>query len=156
MTLRDALYFMLLTSSNQAANAIAEHVGGSQEEFIAMMNQRAEELGCVDSHFVNPSGLYDEEQMTTVYDMALIGIAAYSNPVMLEISQTKNCRMPATANNPEGFSIYQEHRMLDPSREEYYVYGIYRTFRADAYHLCGQREPASCRRDDEEHAVYTL
>ena len=124
MTLRDALYFMLLTSSNQAANAIAEHVGGSQEEFIAMMNQRAEELGCVDSHFVNPSGLYDEEQMTTVYDMALIGIAAYSNPVMLEISQTKNCRMPATANNPEGFSIYQEHRMLDPSREEYYVYAL--------------------------------
>ena len=124
MTVRDALYFMLLVSSNQAANALAEHVGGSREGFAAMMNQKAEELGCEDSHFVNPSGLYDDEHRSTAYDMALIGSAAYSNPVLLEISRAQSRRFRATANNPSGFTIYQEHRLVNPSREEYYAYAV--------------------------------
>jgi len=124
MTVRDCLYFMLLTSSNQAANALAEHVGGSREGFVEMMNEKAKELGCTESHFANPSGLNDDTQLTSVYDMALIGIAAYSNPTLLEIGSAKTYRLPATANNPEGVTVSMEHQLLDSSRENYYPYAV--------------------------------
>ena len=74
MCIRDScLYVMLLQSSNQAANALAEHVAGSREAFAGMMNETAASLGCRESHFVNPSGLNDPEQLTSAYDMAQIG-----------------------------------------------------------------------------------
>ena len=72
---------MLLQSSNQAANALAEHVGGSREAFADMMNEKAASLGCRESHFVNPSGLNDPEQLTSAYDMAQIGAAVFGNPI---------------------------------------------------------------------------
>ncbi len=62
ITVRDCLYIMLLRSSNQAANALAEHIGGSREGFAAMMNEKIRELGCKESNFANPSGLNDENQ----------------------------------------------------------------------------------------------
>ena len=77
LTVRECLYFMLLLSSNQAANALAEHVGGSREGFVDMMNARIAEIGCTESHFANPSGLNDDTQRTTAYDMALIAREAY-------------------------------------------------------------------------------
>ena len=67
LTVRDCLYLLLLRSSNQAANALAEHVGGSREGFVAMMNEKTAELGCSESHFANPSGLNDETQLTCAY-----------------------------------------------------------------------------------------
>lgn len=120
MTVRDCLYHLLLTSSNQTANALAEHVGGSLEGFVKMMNEKVEELGCRNSHFANPSGLNDDTQLTTPYDMAIIGIAAFDNPVLLEICSSKSYRLPETANNPDGVTIRAEHRMMQESREEYY------------------------------------
>ena len=63
LSVKDCLYVMLLQSSNQAANALAEHVGGSRETFADMMNEKAASLGCRESHFVNPSGLNDPEQL---------------------------------------------------------------------------------------------
>ena len=83
LTVRDCLYALLLRSSNQAANALAEHVGGSREGFVAMMNARIRELGCMESNFANPSGLNDENQYVTAYDMALIGRAAFQNETLM-------------------------------------------------------------------------
>ena len=77
LSVKDCLYVMLLQSSNQAANALAEHVGGSREAFADMMNEKAASLGCRESHFVNPSGLNDPEQLTgssRVYANAKPGI----------------------------------------------------------------------------------
>ena len=70
LTVEESLYAMLIQSANESANALAEHVAGSREAFAEMMNEKAAELGCQDSHFANPSGLNDENHYTSAYDMA--------------------------------------------------------------------------------------
>ena len=122
LSVEDCLYAMLLVSSNQAANALAEHVAGSRDGFVEMMNQKIEELGCGESRFANPSGLNDDNQYVTPYDMALIARAAFSNETLLTIDSAKTYEVPATINNPDGATIQMEHRLLvteDPSSEFY-------------------------------------
>lgn len=120
LSVRDCLYVMLLQSSNQAANALAEHVAGSREAFVDMMNERIAQIGCQESHFANPSGLNDDTQRTSAYDMALIARTAYQNPVFLEISSVRQATLPPTKNNPNGRTYSIEHKMLLEDREEYY------------------------------------
>ena len=110
LSVRDCLYLLLMRSSNQAANALAEHVGGSRDGFVKMMNEKTAELGCENSHFANPSGLNDDTQLTSVYDMALIASAAYKNDTLLTISKDKSYRLPATKNNPDGSTTKTETR----------------------------------------------
>lgn len=71
-TLSDLLYALMLNSGNDAAMAIAEHISGASDKFVLLMNEKAIEIGCRDTHFKNPSGLPDEEHYSTAYDMALI------------------------------------------------------------------------------------
>ena len=68
-SVKDCLYALLLKSANEAANALAEHVAGSADAFAVLMNEKAAELGCQDSHFANPSGLNNEEHYVSAYDM---------------------------------------------------------------------------------------
>ena len=70
LTVEDCLYGMMLASANDAAYALAVHVGGTIENFADMMNKRAKELGCQDSNFVNPHRLPDERHVSSAYDMA--------------------------------------------------------------------------------------
>ena len=72
IVLRDLLYSFLVFSGNDAGVAIAEHVGGSVEKFVDMMNDEVKDLGAIDSHFVNPHGLHDDKHYTTVYDLYLV------------------------------------------------------------------------------------
>ena len=72
ITVRSALYAIMLASANDAANVIAEYVGGSMDNFVKMMNDKAKELGCVNTHFVNPHGLHNKKHYTCAHDMALI------------------------------------------------------------------------------------
>ena len=85
--LKDLLYGMMLKSGNDAAIAIAEHIGGSVDQFVEMMNQEALELGATNTHFANPSGLQDENHYTTVYDIYLMLQEAMTYPHFLEIAQ---------------------------------------------------------------------
>ena len=127
LSVRDCLYLLLMRSSNQAANALAEHVGGSRDGFVKMMNEKTAELGCENSHFANPSGLNDDTQLTSVYDMALIASAAYKNDTLLTISKDKSYRLPATKNNPDGVTIQPEHKLLittDTESPNYYPYAV--------------------------------
>lgn len=112
MSVEDCLYALLLASVNQAANALAEHTAGSIPAFVDMMNEKIAELGCQESHFDNPSGLNGDTQNVSAYDMALIARAAYSNPKLLEISSAQSHSIPATANNPDGATVRQEHRLV--------------------------------------------
>lgn len=89
LSLEDCLYGILLESGNDCAYAAAEHVGGTYENFIDMMNAKAEELGCVNSHFANPHGLTEEDHYTCAYDMALIAKAAIKNTEFATIVGTK-------------------------------------------------------------------
>lgn len=120
LTVRDALYVMMLKSANEVANALAEHAAGSMEEFSVMMNDKAARLGCMNSHFVNPSGLNDPNHYTSAYDMALIARAAFQNEIFVEIDSALSYTVPATKRNPEGFTVSPGHKMLKKNSSWYY------------------------------------
>lgn len=125
MTVREALDVMILQSSNQASNALAEHVAGSRSAFVDLMNEKLAEIGCVDgSRFANPSGLNDDIQRVSAYDMALIARAVFQNPLAFEICSTKRASIPATVNNPDGASFSIEHQLVrnneNPDSEYYF------------------------------------
>lgn len=88
ISMRDLLYGLMLVSGNDAAVAIAVHVGGSVEGFAALMNARAASLGAHNTHFVTPNGLPDPDHYTTAYDLALIACYAMQNETFREIVGT--------------------------------------------------------------------
>ena len=96
LSVRDCLYLLLMRSSNQAANALAEHVGGSRDGFVKMMNERAYELGCTHTHFMNPHGLHNESHYTTARDLSLIVQAALKSENFRTITNTAEYTLPAT------------------------------------------------------------
>lgn len=100
--LEDLIYGLMLRSGNDAAVAIAEHVGGSLDGFVYLMNQKAEEIGMTNTHFANPHGLDDHENhLSTAYDMALLTRYAMSNDEYKKISGTKVHRAPNPTENWE-------------------------------------------------------
>lgn len=88
VTIEDLLYGLMLVSGNDAAEALAEIVGGDRTEFIKMMNDRARRLGCTRTNFTNPSGLFDENHYTTARDMAVISREAMKNDTFRRIVST--------------------------------------------------------------------
>lgn len=119
MTLRDAAYGIMLASANDIANGVAEYMGGSLSGFADMMNARAAELGCVNTHFSNPHGLFSEDHYTCAYDMALIAQAAYNNPTFREIAGTRYYEIPET-NLTEETRYFLNHQKIMQPDEEYY------------------------------------
>ncbi len=90
-TMRELLYALMLNSACEAASIIADYVGGgSIPSFVEMMNEKAKEIGALNTNFVNAHGLYDENQYTTAHDMYLITKYALEQPGFLEIANTKN------------------------------------------------------------------
>lgn len=112
LTVEECLYSLLMQSCNQVANALAEHVAGSQEAFVGMMNAKAKALGCTNSHFDNPSGLNGDTQNVTARDMALIARAAFDIPELVKISSSLSYQMPPMINNPDGITIYAENKLI--------------------------------------------
>ena len=112
LTLNQALHALLIKSANDAAVAIAEHIGGSVEGFSDMMNAKAKELGCTNTHFANPHGLQDENHYTTAHDMALIAQAAYQNETFRIIIGTKMYTIPPTNKHAEETVLRNHHDML--------------------------------------------
>lgn len=93
LTMEQCLQAILIRSANEVAYAVAEHIGGSWTGFADMMNARAKELGCVDSNFVNPNGLPDENHYTSAYDLAMIGRAFFSNEMLCQITKMPVLRL---------------------------------------------------------------
>ena len=93
LTVRELLYGLMLRSGNDSAVALALHVAGSIDAFAEMMNETAKNLGCVDSHFVNPHGLHDDEHYTSARDLATLTCVALANPDFQEIVATKTVRI---------------------------------------------------------------
>lgn len=87
VTMDELVHGLLVYSGNDAASAIATHIGGSTEEFVAMMNSYAAQLGCTGTHFTNPHGLQDEDHYTTPYDIYLMLKEALRYPEFTEITQ---------------------------------------------------------------------
>ena len=101
VTLDELLHGLLIYSGNDAAVAIAQHIGGSVDQFVEMMNQEALELGATNTHFANPSGLQDENHYTTVYDIYLMLQEAMTYPHFLEIAQLSSYNLTATRGDQE-------------------------------------------------------
>jgi len=89
LTIKELLYGLMLRSGNDCAIALAIEIGGSVENFVSMMNQKAVQLGCKNTNFANPHGLPHESHYTTAYDLGLISCAAIKNETVKEIVSTK-------------------------------------------------------------------
>ena len=122
MSLKDCMYAMMLVSANECADAIAEHIGGSIDNFVEMMNKRAKELGCTNSHFVCSNGLTDENHYVSARDMALIAAKAYQNPEFRKIIGTKKYTIKPTNIHPEPTYLLNQHDMYHPYRTSKYLY----------------------------------
>lgn len=90
LSLRELALGVAMASGNDAAVAIAEYLGGTHEGFVALMNQRASELGMKNTHFVNANGLHDNQHYTTAFDLCLLGREAASQPALLELTGMKH------------------------------------------------------------------
>lgn len=101
VTMRELLHVLLIYSGNDAAMAIARQVGGTVDQFVEMMNQEAADLGATGTHFVNPSGLHDENHYTTVYDIYLMLNEALHYPEFTEIMQLSSYNVTFTRNGEE-------------------------------------------------------
>ncbi|MDD4474976.1 MAG: D-alanyl-D-alanine carboxypeptidase [Eubacteriales bacterium] len=101
ITLEQALYALAIASANDAANGIAELIGGTMDNFSAMMSDRATEAGALNTNFTNAHGLYDKNHYTTAYDMARITMAAIKTPEFTKIFSTLRYEMPPTNKQPE-------------------------------------------------------
>ena len=97
ISLRDLLYGLMLSSGNDAAVAIAIHIGHGVEQFASMMNARARQIGATDTNFVTPNGLPDDNHYTTAYDLALIASEAMQNETFREIVSTQYYRTESGA-----------------------------------------------------------
>ena len=119
ITLRQALYGLMLESANDLGNAIAVYIAGSVENFAALMNQKAEQLGCVNTHFTNPHGLHSENHYVCAIDMAKIAQAAYMNDTFREIVTTRESMIPKT-NIVEEERYFANHQKLMQPESDYY------------------------------------
>ena len=94
MSLSDMLFGLMLASGNDAALAIAEHIGGTVDDFVDMMNRKAMEIGAYNTNFVNPNGLPADNHYTTAYDLALISAYAMQNKAFCQIVETQYKTLP--------------------------------------------------------------
>jgi len=104
-TLRDLLYGLLLVSGNDAAVAIADTIGGNLPHFVAEMNQRAQQLGLNDTHYMNPHGLLETGQYSSAHDLAILGRYAFSLPLIHQISGTEQYHITQKVYHAEHFLV---------------------------------------------------
>lgn len=120
ITVKDALYATMLASANEAAWGLAEFTSGSVEEFCALMNQRAKDIGCISTNFVNSNGLHNDNHYTCAYDMALITREALKNPDFVTIASTTNYEIEPTSYTPETRYLVNGNQLINPDSEYYY------------------------------------
>lgn len=124
LTVEQLLYALMLESANEAANILAEHIGGSIEGFADIMNSRAKELGALNTNFVTPNGLHNDNHYTTVYDMSLIARKAMTIPEFRRIVQTREYTMSSTNKNKKIKQFFCHNRLMLRSTSYYYPYAI--------------------------------
>lgn len=112
ITVEEALYGLMVGSANEAANALAEKVSGSIDAFVEKMNERAAELGCTESHFVNTNGLYDDNHYTSAYDLGRIALAFFDNEVCRKVGNCATYHFQATDTQPDDFTLTNKHELI--------------------------------------------
>ncbi len=123
LSMEQSLNAILIRSANEVCYAVAEHITETTDwsVFAGIMNERAAELGCLDSHFVNPNGLPDEEHYTTAYDLAMIGRAFFANEMLCKITLSRRIDFPPTEKLPSG-KLENNIMKIIPTGEYAYEY----------------------------------
>ncbi len=116
MTLNNLLYGLLVASANESANVIAEHIAGSSDEFVKLMNEKAIELGVTNTHFTNTNGLHDEKHYTTAYDMAIITRYAMKNSKFRKIVKTDTYAIAPTNKYKEIRNLTNTNHLINVYR----------------------------------------
>lgn len=111
-TMEQAMMALMLESANEIALALAEETSGSVKKFVELMNQRARNIGCTNTHFNNPNGLTDETHYTTAHDMAMIARTAWQNPYFRKFSTTLSYEIPPTNVRSEALPMLNHHKMM--------------------------------------------
>ena len=113
LTMEECLQALLIASANEVAYAMAEHIAGtSWEDFAPIMNEKAAELGCVDSHFTNPNGLPDEDHYSSAYDLAMIGRAFFANELLCKLSSMTRLELIPTDKQPKHVLANSPNQLL--------------------------------------------
>lgn len=123
-TVEEALYAILLKSANDMAFALGEHIAGSVPEFANMMNERAAQLGALNTHFTNASGLSDPDHYTTAYDIAMFSRACMNNSTITGIMNTRQYVIQPTNKYGYTRTLNQRHEMLLTNNSNYYEYAV--------------------------------
>ena len=138
ITMEEALYAVMVTSANDIANAVAEHISGSMDEFCALMTKRSKELGCYHTNFVNPNGLHDDNHYSSAYDIAMMARAALADETFRTIAsantytytseilrtEEEQKRLEKENDGEIGpYVLYNHHKIINGMIPYEYVYG---------------------------------
>lgn len=134
LTMEDCLKAILIRSANEVSLAVAEHIsGGAWEDFAPIMNARAKELGCLNSNFVNPNGLPNENHYTTAYDLAMIGKAFFANETLCKITLSPLLQIAASEYQPDDITEVNQMELISRGKYAYeYLVGCKTGYTNDA------------------------
>ena len=133
MSMEDCLAAILIMSANDVAAGVAEHIAGELDAFADIMNERAKELGCLNSHFVNSHGYHDPDHYTTAYDMAQIGRAFFENELLCSFARERNFKHGPTEGQPDPIDEWNQNKLLPTRSYEYeYLVGSKTGYTSDA------------------------
>ncbi|MBQ9534243.1 MAG: D-alanyl-D-alanine carboxypeptidase [Clostridia bacterium] len=122
MQFMDMLRYLLIGSGNDAANAIAEHISGSQTDFVALMNTKAKSIGCQNTHFANAHGLHEDTHYTCARDMLLIAQYFMKNETLAQIVAETAVTLPVTNKHAKTTTKYTTNHLLSPQSQAGYYY----------------------------------
>lgn len=156
LRVEDLLYTMLIPSANDAANVLAEYISGSITGFSELMNEKAKELGCTNSHFTNPSGIHDENLYTTAHDLALIARYAMNIEKFREIVTTTEYTLPSTESYPYSDRTFEITNSLMNPKELNYYYEYATGVKTGYTNPAGDCLVASAKKDEVEFIIVVL
>ncbi|MBU3110437.1 D-alanyl-D-alanine carboxypeptidase family protein [Clostridium lacusfryxellense] len=120
ISIKELLYGLILASANDCAVALAEHISGSTENFAELMNKKANSLGCKNTNFVNPNGLYDVNHKTSAYGLSLIMQELIKHPEYKVIATTPSYLMAVTNKSKAKRPLWNENRLIQKADQYYY------------------------------------
>ena len=121
-SVKELLYGLMLPSGNDAANVLAEAISFNIDDFVKLMNEKAKQIGCLNTNFTNPHGFHDDNHYTTPYDMALITKYALQNSDFREIIETKSVEIKATNKTDTARKFTNTNKLVNKDYEGTYYY----------------------------------
>ena len=152
LTIEQILNALLIPSANDAGYALAIHISGSIENFSVLMNQKAKEIGCTNSNFVNPSGIHSENHYSTARDLALIGQYSLKYPTITKIGSQTSYSL--TSNNGKTRNFETTNTLIKPNENNYYKYAT--GLKTGYTQPAGSCIVATAKKDDMEFLLVLL